>query len=203
MQSVPEDAQVLLKEWFGPPADAATMAERQKPLWWEKDAARDRALAERYGEAVAAAREGRLEHWAVAPRGTLALILLLDQVARNIHRDTPLAYAGDAAARHWTRTLLTGRTDRELEPLERVFVYMPLEHAENLEDQETCMALFEELAESVDPEHQDLFRFYLDFARRHRDIIARFGRFPHRNAVLGRTSTEEEAAFLKEPGSSF
>ena len=121
-------------------------------------------------------------------------MLLLDQVPRNLYRDDPRAYPGDAAARAVTRRAIEAGFDRELGQAQRLFLYLPLEHSEVLADQEDCCRLVEELTDNPD---------WADYARQHRDIIARFGRFPHRNTVLGRESTPEEQDFLNRPGSSF
>ena len=143
-------------------------------------------------------------HWAEVPVGRLALILLLDQLPRNIHRDTPAAFAQDAKARDLCLRGLSLGADKALSPLARVFFYLPLEHAESREQQARSVALFEALAdEQADGPARETFEGFADFARRHQVIIQRFGRFPHRNAILGRTSTPEEAEFLQQPGSGF
>lgn len=141
-----------------------------------------------------AARIGKYDVWRREPRGCLALCILLDQVPRNVFRGTPRAFASDAAARAVTRHAVARGFDRALSERERMFLYLPLEHSEDLKDQEDCVRLVAGLKEGTE---------FLDYAKRHRDIIARFGRFPHRNAVLGRESSEEELEFLKQPNSSF
>ena len=136
--------------------------------------------------------------------GRLALILLLDQLPRNIHRAVPAAFAQDAKARDLCLRGLSLGADKALSPLARVFFYLPLEHAESREQQARSVALFEALAaEQADGPARETFEGFADFARRHQVIIQRFGRFPHRNAILGRTSTPEEAEFLQQPGSGF
>lgn len=162
--------------------------------WFEKDAAFDRAVRERLGPLHEQAAVGALDHWRESPEGSLALCVLLDQVPRNLFRDDARAFATDAAARAVTRHALERGFDRHLPQVQRLFLYLPLEHSETLEDQELCVRLVGAL--DGDPD-------WLDYAVRHRDIIARFGRFPHRNAALGRATTPEEARFLTEPGSSF
>jgi len=131
------------------------------------------------------------------------LILLTDQFPRNMYRDSPQAFAYDAKALAWCLEGLKQQFDRHLRPIERVFFYLPLEHAESLEHQERSVEKFRELLDEADERRKNVFAEYLDLAVRHRNIIARFGRFPHRNRILGRESTGEELAFLKEPGSSF
>ncbi|MCF5763948.1 DUF924 domain-containing protein [Aeromonas veronii] len=196
--------QPLLDLWFGDEADDVLRATRQAPLWWGKSSETDALLASRFGEQAEAAAKGSLAHWADAPSGRLALILLLDQLPRNIHRGTPAAFAQDPLARDLCLKGLSIGADKSLSPLERVFFYLPLEHAESREQQARSVALFEALAaEQANTPAQATFAGFADFARRHQVIIERFGRFPHRNDILGRTSTQEEAAFLQQPGSSF
>ena len=150
------------------------------------------------------AAAGELARWEDDPAGRLALILLLDQLPRNLHRHTPAAFAQDDKARALCLKGLTLGVDKGLSPLARVFFYLPLEHAESREQQARSVALFEALAdEQVTRPARATFEGFADFARRHQVIVDRFGRFPHRNAILGRASTEEEAAFLQQPGSGF
>ncbi|WP_429067949.1 DUF924 family protein [Aeromonas veronii] len=196
--------QPLLDLWFGDEADDVLRATRQAPLWWGKSSETDALLASRFGELAQAAAKGSLAHWADLPSGRLALILLLDQLPRNIHRGTPAAFAQDPLARDLCLKGLSIGADKSLLPLERVFFYLPLEHAESREQQARSVALFEALAvEQAGTPAQATFAGFADFARRHQVIIERFGRFPHRNYILGRTSTPEEAAFLQQPGSGF
>ncbi|EPX9364652.1 DUF924 family protein [Aeromonas sp. FDAARGOS 1416] len=196
--------QPLLDLWFGDEADDVLRATRQAPLWWGKSSETDALLASRFGELAEAAAKGSLAHWADTPSGRLALILLLDQLPRNIHRGTPAAFAQDPLARDLCLKGLSIGADKSLSPLEQVFFYLPLEHAESREQQARSVALFETLAaEQAGTPAQATFAGFADFARRHQVIIERFGRFPHRNDILGRTSTPEEAAFLQQPGSGF
>ena len=196
--------QPLLDLWFGDEADDAIRAKRQAPLWWGKNSETDALLSNRFGELAKAAAEGSLAHWADLPDGRLALILLLDQLPRNIHRGTPAAFVQDPLARDLCLKGLVLGADNALSPLARVFFYLPLEHAESREQQARSVALFEALAaEQTGTPAQETFAGFADFARRHQVIIERFGRFPHRNDILGRTSTPEEAEFLQQPGSGF
>ncbi|HEH9416788.1 TPA: DUF924 domain-containing protein [Aeromonas sobria] len=196
--------QPLLDLWFGDEADDAIRAKQQAPLWWGKSSETDALLASRFGELTQAAAEGSLAHWADLPDGRLALILLLDQLPRNIHRGTPAAFAQDPLARDLCLKGVSIGADQSLPPLARVFFYLPLEHAESREQQARSVALFEALAaEQAGTPAQATFAGFADFARRHQLIIERFGRFPHRNDILGRTSTPEEAEFLQQPGSGF
>ncbi|MFO7566042.1 MAG: DUF924 family protein [Enhygromyxa sp.] len=190
----------VLDYWF--PADPT----RANKLWWGKDEGLDAEIRERFGAGLRAAKTGALDHWAEQARGRLALIVVLDQLSRNIHRDDPEAFAADEQARALSEAGLERGHDRQLRPIERVFFYLPLEHSESLADQERCVELMRALAEEVakqDLARREQFEGFVDYAVRHRDIIARFGRFPHRNAVLGRASTPEELEFLTQPGSSF
>ncbi|MFM5840066.1 DUF924 family protein [Aeromonas rivipollensis] len=196
--------QPLLDFWFGDDSGDAPRAARQAPLWWGKNRETDALLAHRFGEQAQAAAEGELAHWAEVPVGRLALILLLDQLPRNIHRASPAAFAQDARARDLCLRGLSLGADKALSPLARVFFYLPLEHAESREQQARSVALFEALAaEQADGPARETFEGFADFARRHQVIVERFGRFPHRNTILGRTSTPEEAEFLQQPGSGF
>ena len=179
------DPETVLSFWFAPGREQA---------WFEKDDAFDAAVRHDLGPAFQAAAAGDLSHWRDSARGSLALCILLDQVPRNLFRGDPRAFATDEAARRVTRHAIAAGFDRELTQVERCFLYMPLEHSEDLGDQEESCRLMAELDERPD---------WHDYALRHRDIVARFGRFPHRNDVLGRDSTTEELAFLKEPNSSF
>ena len=196
--------QPLLDLWFGDEADDVLRATRQAPLWWGKSSETDALLAKQFGAQAEAAANGELADWADLHHGRLALILLLDQLPRNIHRGTPAAFAQDPLARDLCLKGLSIGADKSLSPLERVFFYLPLEHAESREQQARSVALFEALAaEQAGTPSQATFAGFADFARRHQVIIERFGRFPHRNDILGRTSTPEEAAFLQQPGSGF
>lgn len=192
--SLATPAQVLAF-WFG---DADAVDTR----WFRKSGAYDREISQRFGATLEAALAGRLDGWAADDDGTLALILVLDQFARNLHRGSARAFAGDAAALTWALRLVDGGGHLRLAPLRRWFAYMPLEHAEDLALQRRCVQLFEVLAADPGP-HRAALAGALDYARRHHDVVARFGRFPHRNAALGRASSADEVAFLQQPGSSF
>ena len=184
MSSAIQDHQGVLDFWFDP---------ESKPYWFKQSDAFDQAVAERLGSLHARARAGEIDGWAVEPGGLLALVILLDQVPRNLQRGTPEAFACDAKALALARLAVDQRMDQGLDVDQRAFLYLPFEHAEDLADQERAVALFRELGNAT----------YLDFAIRHRDVIARFGRFPHRNAILGRESSAAERQFLETPGSSF
>lgn len=167
--------------------------------WFGKDPAFDRAIRFRFAPAIAAAREGRLDAWTEAPRSCLSFILLIDQFSRNVFRNSPLAWSADWHALALSEQAVARGYDDGMSIDERKFLYMPHMHSENLADQDVGVELFAAL-HAADPERAGRSR---ESAIRHRDIIARFGRFPHRNAVLGRRSSDAEIAFLREPNSSF
>lgn len=200
----PQDAEAVLAYWFGTdPADPAAIANAKQKLWWSGDAQVDRDIAERFGELHRRALDGEFDDWPRTPRGRLALVIVLDQFSRSLHRGTPAAFAQDALARRLCLEGLETGADRKLGLLERVFFYLPLEHSESRQDQARSVAEFERLGDEAPQALRELFAYYTRFARDHRVIIERFGRFPHRNRILDRESTDEEVAFLKLPGSSF
>ncbi|MGA9421482.1 MAG: DUF924 family protein [Rhodanobacteraceae bacterium] len=193
----------LLHFWFGDDPDDAALLARKSPVWFEKNAAVDAEIRERFGALRGAAIAGELAPWNETPHGRLALIVLVDQFSRNLFRDDARAFEHDGLARAWAREAVATAADRALRPVERMFVYLPFEHSESLADQEWAVALFTGLRDEVAPAQREAFDGILHFAGRHRDIVARFGRFPHRNAVLARASTPAELEFLKQPASSF
>jgi uncharacterized protein (DUF924 family) len=188
--------QAVLDFWFLPAGHPDHL--RVRTEWFRKDPAFDETIRARFGALVDSAVSGGLAGWGQTPQGALAEILVLDQFTRNIWRDTARAFAGDAQALELARDLVARGHDRAMAAVERQFAYLPFMHAEDLPDQERSVELYQTLA-GAHPEHLGT----LDFAVRHRDIIARFGRFPHRNAQLGRPGTPEEVAFLAQPGSGF
>jgi uncharacterized protein (DUF924 family) len=175
---------VVLDFWF---------AGTTKPRWWVKDPAFDETVRRTLGTLHEQAAAGGLGDWKTSPEGALALVILLDQVPRNIFRDSARAFATDALARQVAAQAVDGGFDQALDAERRMFLYMPFEHSEDLADQDRACALFGALGNA------DL----LGYAEAHRRIVQRFGRFPHRNRILGRPSTPEEETFLKQPGSSF
>jgi len=191
MQAIIQD---ILGFWFAP---------AHATHWFAADAGFDAQIRGHFGDAVEAAVLGRLDDWTAEPAGWLALLLLLDQFSRNLHRGYARAWVGDVKAQRVALSGIARGDDRRLPPQQRVFAYLPLEHAEDMALQQRSVELFELLAAEVDAEQHPCFSGYLDYARRHRDVIARFGRFPHRNAALGRINTPEEESYLAEPGAGF
>ena len=190
-------AQDVLDFWFLPPGTEGHG--RQRVEWFRKDEAFDTAVRERFGALIQQALAGGLREWdELGPRGTLARILVLDQFTRNAHRDTPASFAGDALALAAAQALVDSGVDQQLPPFQRAFAYMPYEHAEDARMQQCAVDLFARLA----GEHGG-FTDMLDYAHRHRGVIARFGRFPHRNPILGRASTADELQYLGQPGAGF
>ena len=182
----------LLDFWFGPPGSPERGQDRR--MWWEVDPAFDAELRRRFLGLHEAAAAGALDAWRATPEGALALILALDQLPRNMFRGAPRAYATDARALAVAKAALARDDDRGL-PFELAkFFYLPLMHSEDVGDQRRCLALCEARPEGART---------AEFARGHLAIVERFGRFPHRNALLGRKSTPEELEFLKQPDSSY
>ncbi len=196
------DSDALLAEWFSDTRENPEHIPQRLPWWFGVDRARDRRLGERYGTACARARAGALDSLAETPRGRLALVLLLDQLPRNLHRGQAEAFAGDPAALDLCLDGHCKGMDTALVPIERAFFWMPLQHAEDLERQELAVQLYGGLA-AEDPERDALWSNFAGFAERHHDIIQRFGRFPHRNEALGRATTDREEEWLEDGGERF
>jgi uncharacterized protein (DUF924 family) len=190
-----KEATALIDFWFGPPRSPTRF--QQRGVWFKVDPAFDQQCRDQFGALRERAAAGDCADWALEAEPCLALILMLDQLPRNLFRGRAQAFATDAQAREVARVALSRGFDRSLPATWRQFIYLPFEHSEDLADQELSVKLATNLAR--DP----AFAGALDYAQRHHVIIARFGRFPHRNAALGRVSTAEEEAFLKEPNSSF
>jgi len=190
-RNLPDRARALLDAWFGPPGDPGR--ERHRDIWFKGTPQFDASLREAFLADYEAGAVGKLRSWEALPEGALALVLLLDQIPRNIFRDTPRAYAADAAARAAADRALARGFDRLVPEAWRRFFYMPFHHSENLADQRRSAALFDGL-----PGQRDRRGSLRRYGRPYVEVIARFGRFPHRNAILGRASTPEESAFLAE-----
>ena len=189
------DASTVLEFWFGAPGSAVHGKARRE--WFAKDPAFDEEIRRRFLALHASAALGECDRWAATPRELLALVIVLDQFSRNLYRDDPRAFTQDERALSAAKILVDKGWDAQLAPIERQFAYLPFEHAEDLAEQDRCVALMTAL------EAFDETRGLTEWAEKHRVIVRRFGRFPHRNAVLGRASTPDEEAFLREPGSRF
>lgn len=195
--------QRLLSFWFGPDLHTPAAVRARTAIWFGGDREFDSEIEARFSEWPARAEAGRFDSWKLEPRSSLALILCLDQVPRNLHRNDAAAFRFDAAASRLACRFVDAGYDGLLDPLEAVFLYLPFEHAENLELQDRCVDCFERLLGRVPAELHEAFQGFLDYAVQHRDVVARFGRFPHRNDVLKRESTSEERAFLSSGGETF
>jgi uncharacterized protein (DUF924 family) len=184
----------VLEFWF---------SDQSRPLWFERNAAFDEEMRGRFGATVAAACLGELDYWVRAVDSSLALLLLLDQFPRNIHRGTLRAFAGDARARATANTAIERGFDRRTPLDRRFFFYLPFEHSEDPKDQARSVALFRRWTEEHRGAAREGAQEQMRYALRHQEIVQRFGRLPHRNVVLGRESTPAEIDFLKEPNSAF
>ena len=187
----------ILMFWLGPLDDQGLSKAEQHGLWFKSSPSTDEEIGELFGATVDRAVRGELHSWANSERGLMALILLLDQFTRNIYRGTPEAFSGDSSALALARAALADNRHLKIPLIHRVFLYLPLEHSESMEDQNRCVALFEEMTTATDLEQMTGFTRY---AAAHRDAIAQFGRFPHRNTILGRKSTPAEEAYIATHG---
>ena len=167
----------------------------RRAVWFEKNPEFDHACT-RFAAAARDARAGALDSWLATPRHTLALLILLDQFSRNLHRGSPESYTADAQALRIARDAVAKGFDKSLGPVERMFLYLPFVHSEVLADQDEAVRLVEALEPDLGPEP-------IEATHRHRDVILRYGRFPHRNEVLGRISTPDEQVYLSQPGAGF
>ncbi|HEY7656743.1 MAG TPA: DUF924 family protein [Burkholderiales bacterium] len=194
----------VLDFWFGSCAPDGALDRARQRMWFSAGRQYDAEIRKRFGKLHRRAGRGELEHeWAATPRSRIALIIVLDQFSRHIHRGTAAAFAQDPAAQRLAVAGVEQRMDRELIPAQRAFFYLPFEHAEDVKLQRLSTRSFQRLAGEVAPAWRKEYASFADYAGHHRDIIERFGRFPHRNKVLGRASTPEELEFLQQPGSSF
>ncbi|WP_109123663.1 DUF924 family protein [Dyella sp. C11] len=191
MPSTPAD---VLDFWFEPASQA---------MWFDRSDAFDARVRERFGDTLEASLRGELDAWTQTPEGWLALLIVRDQFSRNLYREYARAWAGDEATQVIALDGMARGDDQRLTALQRVFAYMPLEHAESRVLQAHCVHLFERLVAGQPDGERPAMQHFLDFARKHHDVVARFGRFPHRNAVLGRPDTPEEKTYLATPGSGF
>ena len=191
---MPNEPAEILDFWFGRKDEEGYGKFRD--AWFQKDEAFDEKVRERFLEDYERAAWGEYDGWRKEPESCLALVILLDQFPRNLFRGDSRTYVEDEKALETARRAVEETLDRKLPGFQRMFIYMPFMHSEDVEDQRRSVALFRELAEEDGPD-------VTEYAERHRDIVERFGRFPHRNEILGRETTPEEAVFLEQPGSSF
>jgi len=195
--------QDVLNYWFGPLENNDSFPKDRASLWFVKSDQTDREIEQRFSNDLDRAAAGDYDSWKKSPRGRLALVILMDQMSRNIHRGTPRAFATDKDALKLALEAVETGEDKKLFLIERAFLYMPLEHSEDSEIQELSIQKFSELVQEA-PEHcKSAYETFLSYAEAHKRVIDRFGRYPHRNEILGRQSTSEEIEFLKQPGSGF
>ena len=193
----------VLSFWFQDATQSLEALQRRSAVWFGSDPAFDRECAARFTALLEDAARGVLRNWAETAHGRLALVILLDQMPRNMHRGSPAAFMHDAqASAHCIAGIESGQ-DRILHPVERIFLYMPLQHAEDLALQRRSLEQFELLAAEAKDAWRSNFAENVQYAREHHDIIERFGRFPHRNRILGRASTEEELRYLADGAPTF
>ncbi|MCC4797964.1 hypothetical protein BCT30_04155 [Enterovibrio norvegicus] len=192
----------VLDFWFGD-ADAPQSDDERQSLWFRGKGETDSIIRERFLPYVSMAGEGRFAQWLDSPEGSLANIILLDQFSRNIYRGLSAAFRYDEFALALCKRGLASAQDEQLPLIQRAFFYMPLQHSEHLEDQEEALFRYSQLCESAGPGLEGMFDHFYRHARIHHDIVKRFGRFPHRNASLGRLSTEDEIQWLADGGARF
>jgi len=197
-------AEDVLEFWFGHITDEDPVPQASRKLWFMGGMEVDRQIAERFGALHEDAASGALERWTEEPRSALALVIVLDQFSRNMHRGTPLAFAADARSLQAAKDLIGSGGHEQLHPIEQVFLAMPFEHSESLEEQDRAIAYLSALAERAPSDAiREAVEDFARYAEGHREIIARFGRFPHRNVILGREHTPEERAYLEQGGATF
>lgn len=192
--------QAILYYWFDELDTEGMCPRAQGKLWFQSRPETDREIEQRFGADVRQALAGELDHWADETEGLIALVILLDQFTRNIYRGTAAAFSGDRQALALAEAAVACGTDRKLASIHRVFLYIPYEHAEDLATQEAGIGCFDRLLEDCHPDAGERVSGFRDYSVAHRDVIARFGRFPHRNAILGRESTGEEVSHLEQQG---
>jgi uncharacterized protein (DUF924 family) len=202
-EEVHGDPQAILGFWFGHAADDPAEASARERFWFGASRETDSLIGERFASAVKAAARGEFDSWVQVPRSTLALVLLLDQFPRNIWRGTAKAFAHDAQALRTAQEAVARGHLENLAPLERWFLVLPFQHSESIEDQRESIRLSSEIVRAAPASWRPLLEGYLQFAKEHFALIEQFGRFPHRNRVLGRTLTAKEEAYLSRGGASF
>ncbi len=195
--------EAILDFWFQEQALTAPQIDRRMEIWFGSDPLFDHEIVENFGNDVELASNGKLNHWADSPRGLLALIILVDQFRRNMYRNTEKAFSKDKLALKFCVEGAMQKKEQDLAPIEKVFFYMPLQHAESAKVQAKSVELYKRMTESVSPTYRETFETVLQFAELHKDIIDQFGRFPHRNELLGRENTPEEDEYLSGDSPDF
>jgi len=195
--------ETILAFWFKEQELSAPQIDRRMDTWFSKDTVFDHQVEKEFADDVTAASDGKLNHWAAESRGRLALIILIDQFRRNIYRNSPDAFSKDKLALKLCVEGAVEKKDQGLTPIQRVFFYMPLQHTESRKVQAKSVELYNRLAETVSATDRETFLTIAQFAELHKDIVDQFGRFPHRNKVLGRENTAEEAEYLTDDSPDF
>ncbi len=201
--NVAQEYQLILDFWFGKSYSSYNVIEKQSSLWWGKNTEIDRDIESRFGESLNHLIAGDLKNWKLFPEGYLAMIILADQFSRSIYRDTAMAFAQDEIALSLTLEGIENGIDLQLDLLQRVFFYLPLEHSELMTMQQRSVEMQKLLADSAPVDARGKFRDFHEYAILHLEVIEKYGRYPHRNAILGRHSTVEELEYLTQPGSGF
>jgi uncharacterized protein (DUF924 family) len=195
--------QSVLEFWFGDQPDSPEAIAARIALWFGADPAFDERIRELFDGLPSRAQRGDFDSWRQEARTSLALVLVFDQFPRNLYRGSAQSFAYDSLAREVAVAAIASRFDAELAPLEAMFFYLPLEHSEDMHSQERCVSLVRRLVERAPVDQRPQFESFLSYAIRHREVVRRFGRFPHRNAILGRRSTREELSYLESGGETF
>lgn len=197
-----QSAQKILSFWFGA-LNGDVIPKEKHYFWFEQNKETDDFIKESFEFLFQKSNSGELNNWLKDSKGLLAWVVLLDQFSRNIYRESPKAFEQDKKALQLSLNIILAGLDKKYKPAERIFLYLPLEHSEILDVQRKSVGLFKILLDESSPENKQILEVTYQYAIRHKEIIEMFGRFPHRNKILGRESTEEEIEFLKTPGSSF
>jgi uncharacterized protein (DUF924 family) len=205
------EAQTVLDYWFGedvtdgsvPPRSAQEIAKQQSKFWWSKNTTIDTDIHQRFEPVLKALLTGNYRSWFSTPQGRLAAIIVLDQFSRNMYRENAQAFTQDSLALSWTLEGIRQGDDKKLTPLQRVFFYLPLEHCEQLNMQNLAIEKFSQLVADAPTSFSELANGFLNYAHQHQEVIARFGRFPHRNALLNRISSAQEDEYLAQPEAGF
>ena len=197
------DPNTVLAFWFGTAEEIESGTTNRRHIWFGGDEAVDREIEQKFGALPPQALKRQLDDWRDSPRSNLALVLVLDQFTRNLYRGTPESFAYDDYALEVARAAIARGDDQTLLPIEAMFLFMPYEHSENIDDQLRCVELFDQLIDRAPPDVRERIASFRSYAVRHLEVIKRFGRFPHRNVILGRDTTDEEKEYLESGGDTF